>query len=274
MITVSTYRNGAAAIALAGGLALSGLMLTATEAAHPDPVGPVSISLLGQATPAVTTPDAACDTPDADGGDREDGPDANDQGDDQGDEPGDEQGDEQGDGQGDDQEVDATPGALTEGADLLDQSSISLDEAIQAAQHATDGDLGPVELEETDGLLAFSVEIGEQLVVVNAADGSVIRVEPGDTESDNGAGCADDEGEDDANATPGELVDGQDLVAEATITVEQAVTIAQGVGSGETGAVSLEYQGSDLVYTVDIGGQEITVDATTGAVLPGDDGAE
>jgi uncharacterized membrane protein YkoI len=72
----------------------------------------------------------------------------------------------------------ATPGALDDGADLLPQAKISVDQAIAAAQAAATGDLGEVDLEYRDNVLVFSVDIGTSEVKIDAATGTVIAIVP------------------------------------------------------------------------------------------------
>ena len=65
-------------------------------------------------------------------------------------------------------------GQIDDGAEHLDQASISLDEAIAAAQAAYTGALDEVELESYHGRLVFNVEIGDKDVMVDAEDGRVL----------------------------------------------------------------------------------------------------
>ena len=74
------------------------------------------------------------------------------------------------------------PGQIDDGAELLDQASITLEEAIAAAQAAYDGALGEVDLEDYKGTLVFNVDVGPKDVKVNATDGTVL----GFAEDDNG----------------------------------------------------------------------------------------
>lgn len=67
-------------------------------------------------------------------------------------------------------------------------------------------------------------------------------------------------------ATPGTLTEGQDLLPQTKITVEQAITTAQGAAIGNVGTVELEDRKSTLVFEVTVGDQAITVDASTGTV--------
>ena len=71
-------------------------------------------------------------------------------------------------------------GQIDDGAELLDQASISLEEAIDAAQGYADGALGEVDLETYQGRLVFNVDIGDKDVKVDAADGTALGHESDD----------------------------------------------------------------------------------------------
>lgn len=109
----------------------------------------------------------------------------------------------------------AAPGSLEEGQDLLSKATIPLDQAISTAQKEVQGKLGTVSLSDEDGSLVYSVEIGDQEVKIDAADGSVITVESASDNQENDS--ADNCDEQDADATPGAVVvDGQEAVVNAT----------------------------------------------------------
>jgi uncharacterized membrane protein YkoI len=74
----------------------------------------------------------------------------------------------------------AKPGALDDGKDLLPQTKISLARAISAAQQVASGSLGQVDLEHFGGRIVFMVDIGDQEVRVDAANGKVVAVSPRD----------------------------------------------------------------------------------------------
>ena len=74
----------------------------------------------------------------------------------------------------DEDEAKVASGQIDDGADLLPQASITLDQAIAAAQAAAGGVLGEIDLEDYQGKLAFNVEIGDQDVKVDATDGSIL----------------------------------------------------------------------------------------------------
>lgn len=69
------------------------------------------------------------------------------------------------------------PGEIDDGAELLDQASITLEEALTAAQAAADGKLGEVDLEMYKGKLVFNVDVGALDVKVDAADGTILGQE-------------------------------------------------------------------------------------------------
>ncbi len=68
----------------------------------------------------------------------------------------------------------AGAGQIDDGAELLPEASITLDQAIAAAQTAASGDVGEIDLEQYQGKLAFNVEIGQSDVKVDAATGEVL----------------------------------------------------------------------------------------------------
>jgi uncharacterized membrane protein YkoI len=68
-------------------------------------------------------------------------------------------------------------------------------------------------------------------------------------------------------AKPGSLDDGKNLLPQTKIPLSQAVAAAQQAASGSLGQVDLEHYGSRIVYTVDVGNQEVRVDAADGSVV-------
>ena len=70
--------------------------------------------------------------------------------------------------------ADVPPGHIDDGAELLPQASITLEEAIAAAQEAESGALGEVDLEYYEGKLVFNVDIGDKDVKVDASNGDVL----------------------------------------------------------------------------------------------------
>ena len=72
----------------------------------------------------------------------------------------------------------AKPGSLDDGKDLLPQTTISLGQAVAAAQRAQSGKLGQVDLERYNGRIVYMVDVGDQEVRVDAADGSIAAVSP------------------------------------------------------------------------------------------------
>jgi uncharacterized membrane protein YkoI len=72
--------------------------------------------------------------------------------------------------------------------------------------------------------------------------------------------------DDGAYVKPGSLDDGKELRPQASITLRQAIATAQNAASGSVGQVDLEHFQSRLVYMVDVGNQEVRVDAANGDV--------
>ena len=274
MITVNRHQRWLTAVVLSGGLLTGGLMAAPHGSAGQATTTPSTGSAMQatQATPSPgvdqcdTSQDATGENGDTGGTDQQGAagtPDQEDNG--SGDGMDGESGADETSGDTAD-EASATPGALTGGQDLLPRATISLADATRAAQGAATGDVGAVELEDVNGTLVFRVEVGGQEVLIDAANGTVASVETGDQPETTGDGCSGGDAAE-ANAAPGTLIEGQDLAAQATITVEQAITAAEGAATGDLGVVGLEDQDGTLVYTVKIGDQEVAVDATTGEVL-------
>jgi uncharacterized membrane protein YkoI len=82
-------------------------------------------------------------------------------------------------GLGDD-EAQVPAGTLDDGKDLLSQATISIDQAIKAAQGTDSGQLGEVDLEHYKGHLVFNIDIGDRDVKVDAADGKVLSADAND----------------------------------------------------------------------------------------------
>lgn len=67
-------------------------------------------------------------------------------------------------------------------------------------------------------------------------------------------------------AKPGSLDDGKEFLSQTKITTAQAVAAAQQAQSGALGQVDLERYNGKLVYSVDVGNEEVKVDATDGSI--------
>lgn len=193
----------------------------------------------------------------------------------------------------------AAPGAT--GAGSIGQSTttptpeISEEEAVAAAEAIVRGSAGDV-------ALLYGVTVGDLIVYVDAETGEVIDVRPagGATEPASGA-AASAETQPAATATTAAateppsapttvatqpavvptvaavppaseaadavLEDGRRLLPEATLTVDQAVAAALRAAPGEVRKVELLREEGRLMFEVTVGGQEVYVDAATGAVV-------
>jgi uncharacterized membrane protein YkoI len=72
------------------------------------------------------------------------------------------------------------------------------------------------------------------------------------------------------SASPSRLDDGKDLLSQAGITEQQAITAAQGAASGALNEVDLEQYQGRLAFNVDVGSHDVKVDAANGNVLASD----
>ena len=68
-------------------------------------------------------------------------------------------------------------------------------------------------------------------------------------------------------AKPGTLDDGKDLLTQTNVSLATAVVAAQSTASGALGQVDLEHFRGGIVYSVDVGDQEVRVDAAKGKVV-------
>jgi uncharacterized membrane protein YkoI len=140
-------------------------------------------------------------------------------------------------------------GRLEEGGDLVSEASITPEQAVATAQGVADGRVDDVELDYEGGRLVYEVEVGNADVVVDATDGSVI--------STNGDDDAHEGRDDDDNVA---LPDG-------SISYDQAVEIARQEADGVVDDVEVERRGDRVVYSVEVGNHEVTVDALNGSVI-------
>ena len=65
-------------------------------------------------------------------------------------------------------------GALDDGKELQPNATITLSQAIAAAQTAATGALDEVDLEDFNGTLVYTVDVGSKDVKVDAASGAVL----------------------------------------------------------------------------------------------------
>jgi uncharacterized membrane protein YkoI len=74
----------------------------------------------------------------------------------------------------------AKPGSLDDGKELLPQTKIPLAQAVETARHAATGSLGQVDLEHYGSRIVYTVDIGDHEVHVDAAEGTVVAIDPRD----------------------------------------------------------------------------------------------
>ncbi|HYI15213.1 MAG TPA: PepSY domain-containing protein, partial [Thermomicrobiales bacterium] len=102
-------------------------------------------------------------------------------------------------------------------------------------------------------------------VEVDGSDGRILDTESDGDDDDRYDG--DDDRDDDDRDEAGTLDDGSLLLSEATITLEQAIAAAQGAAEGTLGDAELEYLGERLVFDIEIGNNDVKIDAADGSVV-------
>ena len=173
---------------------------------------------------------------------------------------------------------------------------IGEDEAAAIALEANpETEVVGVESEREGGRRLYEVELANGVEVeIDAVSGEIVVTE---REDDGGDGAGDaDEGEDtdedeaggvvgtlragsarfarlaggggdEAAVAPGTLDDDEEPLPQAEITLEEAVEAAQGAASGAIGEIDLERVDGRLVFNVDVGDEDVKVDAGTGEVV-------
>lgn len=153
------------------------------------------------------------------------------------------------------------------------ETTLSEEQAIEFAIAAYPGTTASdVEYEAEDGLAIYEVTLSNGLEVeVDGNSGAILETEPvdGDDEGENDDADDNDDGngEQEVAVPAGTLDDGADLLPQATISLEQAVAAAQGAADGALGEVDLEYAGDRLAFNVDIGQNDVKVDAADGSII-------
>jgi uncharacterized membrane protein YkoI len=141
-----------------------------------------------------------------------------------------------------------------------EDADLTRDEASAIAQaEFPDASVLSVERDDEDGRAVYEVELSNGYdVEVDGDSGQIIEREGPDHD--------DDDRDDDRNEA-GALDDGAGLSGEAALTLDEAITAAQGAAEGTLGDVELEYEGERLVYEVEIGNQDVIVDANDGSIV-------
>ena len=155
-----------------------------------------------------------------------------------------------------------------EGDVTLSETSISPEEAVKAAQAVATGPLDGVEVEQLGDRVVYEVEIGDSEVQVDPTDGSIIDVATEENDDDRDE---DDRDEDDRGDDVRDGDDRDDDAGEAlgtpAIAIDDAVAIAKGASSGSVGDIELDQEDGRLVYEIEVGSDEVIIDANDGSVL-------
>lgn len=145
--------------------------------------------------------------------------------------------------------------------DVAPIAPIGADRAIAAAAAEVPGSA-------TETRLLYGVTIGSQIVLVDAFTGAVVAAPALDdtAAAPDAAQTAETVGATSV-AAPVALTEGQNLLPQATLTVEEAALVAQAAVPGTIRNVELLREQGLLLFEVTIGNQEVYIDATTGAVF-------
>lgn len=65
----------------------------------------------------------------------------------------------------------------------------------------------------------------------------------------------------------GTIDDGEELLPQAKVTLEEAIATARTAASGKIGEIDLEHVDGRLVFNIDVGDKDVKVDATTGDLV-------
>jgi uncharacterized membrane protein YkoI len=136
---------------------------------------------------------------------------------------------------------------IDDGKDLLPQAKITVDQAIAAAQTAT------IDPNNSDGETADDQSGDNTAADPNNSDGETADDQSGDNTAA------------DPNNSDGETADdqsGDDTAADPNNSDGEAADDGASIGE-----IDLEQYNGTLVYNVDVGGVDVKVDATTGAVV-------
>jgi uncharacterized membrane protein YkoI len=126
---------------------------------------------------------------------------------------------------------------------------ISPDAAVEIAQTVASGPVDGLEIEWRGDQAFYDIEIGNMDVIVDAQDGRIVKTETDDDDDDDW----DDRSDQQAPAP--------------SVTVGEAIRAAEEATSGTVDEVELDYERGQLVYSIEIGRDEVIVDAIDGAVL-------
>jgi uncharacterized membrane protein YkoI len=148
-------------------------------------------------------------------------------------------------------------------------ADLSKDEAVQIAINEHPNTTAThVELDDEDGRAVYEISLSNGYEVeVDGSDGRILDTETDGDDDDRDDDRDDRDDDEDDRAEAGTLDDGANLMPEASISLEQAITAAQAAADGTLGEVDLEYVGERLVFNVDIGNNDVKVDAADGSIV-------
>jgi uncharacterized membrane protein YkoI len=151
-------------------------------------------------------------------------------------------------------------------------ADLSQDEAAEiAVAEFPDATVLQIDPDDEDGMPVYEITLSNGYELeIDGNSGAILETEreDGDDEGHDDDDRDDDgDGRDDDTNESGTLDDGAAFLPEASISVEDAIAAAQGAAEGAVGEVDLENYRGELVFIVDIGWNDVVVDATSGEVL-------
>ncbi|MGJ3249440.1 MAG: PepSY domain-containing protein [Elainellaceae cyanobacterium] len=131
---------------------------------------------------------------------------------------------------------------IAETYELEQIATVTLLQAIQIAETFAEGQAVEAELEWKNDVFVYSVEIEDQEIVIDANTGDIIFTATENEEAGN-------------------------LQQLATITLQQAVEMAESAANERAYSAELEEENGRLVYAVEVGNQEFHIDPDDGTIL-------
>lgn len=142
---------------------------------------------------------------------------------------------------------------VDDGQTAVPEANVSVERAIQIALAHANGKVDDVDVERHGDDMVYKIEVGDTDVVIDAADGKVIKVEPDDDDHDH------DQKQDTKRNNENQ--------AAGIISPDDAIAIARTVADGTVYEVELDEDDGRLEYDVEIGAYDVEIDAHTGEIL-------
>lgn len=144
------------------------------------------------------------------------------------------------------------PVVVDDGKQIESTTNISVEEAVTIALNHANGKVDDVDIKQRGSDVFYDIEVGDTDVLINATDGSVIRID------------RDDDDDDDKR---GDTSSGKASQFGNIISTDEAIAIARTVASGDVREIELDEDDGRLEYEIEIGNYDVEIDAHTGEIL-------